>query len=83
MNIPLKPKQGHWLEAQVAAGRFSSVAEAVEAAVARLQVQDSVDDAWAKPFIDEAIAALDRGEGKPWVEGEALREIHARHAARK
>ena len=80
MNIPLPPDQEHWLKAQVAAGRFASLEEALSSAVAGLRAQDAIDDSWAKPLIDEALAALDRGEGTPWRKGEALEWIKARRA---
>jgi Arc/MetJ-type ribon-helix-helix transcriptional regulator len=78
MNIPLPRAQIEWLEAQVAAGRFASLEEALASAVARLQVLDTLDDAWAKPLIDEALEALDKGEGTPWRKGEILEKIKAR-----
>jgi antitoxin ParD1/3/4 len=78
MNIPLRPDQEDWLKAQVAGGRFTSLEEAVASAVAGLRAQEAVDDAWAQPLIDEALAALDRGEGTPWRKGEALERIKAR-----
>jgi antitoxin ParD1/3/4 len=77
MNIPLPPDQEDWLRAQVARGRFSSLEEAVASAVAGLRAQEAIDDAWTKPLIDEALAALDRGEGTPWRKGEALERIKA------
>lgn len=78
MNVPLLPPQEDWLKAQVAAGRFASLEEAVAAAVARLQAEDAIDDGWVKPLIEEALAALDRGEGTPFRKGEVLRKIKAR-----
>jgi Arc/MetJ-type ribon-helix-helix transcriptional regulator len=66
MNIPLLPAQEGWLRDQVAAGRFASIEEAVASAVASLQAQDATDDSWARPLIDEALQALDRGQGTPW-----------------
>jgi Arc/MetJ-type ribon-helix-helix transcriptional regulator len=80
MNVPLRPDQEDWLKAQVAAGRFASLEEAIASAVAGLRLQDAVDDAWAKPLIDEALEALDRGEGTPWRKGEALERIKARRS---
>jgi Arc/MetJ-type ribon-helix-helix transcriptional regulator len=80
MNIPLPPDQEEWLKAQVARGRFSSLAEAVASAVAGLRAQDAINDAWVKPLTDEALAALDRGEGTPWRKGEALERIKARRS---
>ena len=49
MNIPLPPDQEDWLKAQVAAGRFASLEEAIASAVAGLQAQEAFDDTWAKP----------------------------------
>jgi Arc/MetJ-type ribon-helix-helix transcriptional regulator len=49
MNIPLKKAQQDWLDAQVAAGRFASLADALAVAVARLQADDGVDDEWTRP----------------------------------
>lgn len=77
MNIPLPPAQEDWLKAQVAAGRFASLEDAIASAVAGLQVQDAIDDAWARPLIDEALGALGRGEGTPWRKGEVLEKIKA------
>jgi antitoxin ParD1/3/4 len=68
MNIRLKPDTEEWLKAQVAEGRFESVEEAVETLVAddRAQAQWTDDDlAWAKPYIEEGLAALERGETIP------------------
>lgn len=65
MTIQLSPEQQRWLEAQVAAGHFASLEQAVAVAVADLMatVEDDLD--WAKPLVDEAAAELDRGEGVP------------------
>ena len=78
MNIPLLPAHEEWLRDQVAAGRFASLEEAVASAVAGLKAQDAIDDSWAKPLIDDALQALDRGEGMPWHKGEVLEKIKAR-----
>jgi antitoxin ParD1/3/4 len=80
MNVPLKRQDEEWLESQVATGRFSSVAEAVAAAVAKLKSDDAIDDQWAKPLIDEALAALDRGERSVWEKGDAVKAIKATRA---
>jgi Arc/MetJ-type ribon-helix-helix transcriptional regulator len=66
MTVTLTPKQQAWLEAEVAAGHFASVEEAVQIAVAELmRPVDTRDLSWAKPYIDEARASLARGEGIP------------------
>ena len=67
MTVTLTPEQQQRLEAAVAAGQFSSVEEAVRAAVDRLIIEEAElgDLSWAKPYLDEARASLARGEGIP------------------
>jgi Arc/MetJ-type ribon-helix-helix transcriptional regulator len=65
MTIQLSPEQQQWLEAQVAAGHFSSLEQAVAVAIADLMAIAEDDLDWAKPLVDEAAAELDRGEGVP------------------
>jgi len=62
MNIRLSPEQQQWLEEQVAAGRFSSVDDAVATAVADLMAGEDGDLPWAVPYLDEAREAAARGE---------------------
>ena len=62
MTITLPPGLQKWLEAQVAAGRFSSVDDAIAVAVADLMAIDEDDLAWAKPYVDEALASVERGD---------------------
>jgi antitoxin ParD1/3/4 len=62
MNVNLSPKQRRWLEAEVSAGRFASVDEAVEIAVSALIAIEADDLAWAKPKVDEVRASVARGE---------------------
>jgi antitoxin ParD1/3/4 len=65
MTIQLSPEQQQWLEAQVAAGHFSSLEQAVAVAIADLMATTEDDLDWAKPLVDEAIASVERGEGIP------------------
>lgn len=60
MDIDLTPRQKAWLEAQVAAGRFTSVGEAVRDAVDR-SVVDSADWPNAIGEGDALIDALEQG----------------------
>ncbi|MEA2903944.1 MAG: antitoxin ParD1/3/4 [Alphaproteobacteria bacterium] len=62
MNITLRPEQRKWLEAQVAAGHFASIDEALAIAVADLMAIQSDDLAWAKPYVDRALASAARGD---------------------
>jgi Arc/MetJ-type ribon-helix-helix transcriptional regulator len=62
MNITLSPNQQKWLEAQVEAGQFGSVDEAVAVAVADLMAISYDDLVWAKSYLEEARAAAERGE---------------------
>jgi Arc/MetJ-type ribon-helix-helix transcriptional regulator len=48
----------------VAAGRFSSLDEAVAEAIDFLKSSDD-DLEWAKPLVDEGLAELDKGEAIP------------------
>jgi antitoxin ParD1/3/4 len=84
MNVRLKPDTEEWLKAQVAEGRFPSVEEAVEALVADDRAQASLaneDLSWAKPYIDEGIAALERGDVIPAEEVYA--ELRAKFSTRR
>jgi antitoxin ParD1/3/4 len=62
MNVTLPPDQQKWLEAQVAAGAFASVDEALATAVADLMAIHSDDLAWAKPYVDQARNSIARGD---------------------
>jgi antitoxin ParD1/3/4 len=62
MNISLPPEQREWLEAEVAAGHFSSIDEALAVAVADLKALMEDDLTWAKPYVDEARASVARGD---------------------
>ena len=63
MTITLTPEQQERLEAAVAAGHFASVEAAVPAAVDLiLMPADTSDLSWAKPYLDEARAQIERGE---------------------
>ncbi len=60
MHIELSPRIEALLHAQVAAGHFTSIEEAVTAAVLGMPLSDDKlgDLAWAKPLIDEADVAI-------------------------
>jgi len=62
MNVSLPREQLEWLEAEVAAGHFSSIDEALAVAVADLKALSEDDLAWAKPYVDEARDQVARGE---------------------
>ena len=62
MQISLTPEQHDWLEAKVAAGQFGSVEEAAAAAIADSMAGEIDDMAWAKTYVDEARAAVARGD---------------------
>jgi antitoxin ParD1/3/4 len=61
MNITLPADQRKWLEAEVAAGRFDSIDDALATAVAELMAIDADDLAWAKPYVEQARASVARG----------------------
>ena len=62
MTITLTPEQQKWLEAEVAAGRFASVEDAVRLAIDLFMPVDTTDLSWAKPYLDEARGQVARGE---------------------
>jgi antitoxin ParD1/3/4 len=62
MSISLPKEQLEWLEAEVAAGHFSSIDEALSLAVAELQSLHENDLTWANPYVDEARDQVARGE---------------------
>jgi antitoxin ParD1/3/4 len=70
MTVSLKAEQVKWLEQQVAAGRFESLDEALELAVATLMSIEGDDLEWAKPLVEEARASLARGQG---ISAEAMK----------
>jgi antitoxin ParD1/3/4 len=66
MAIILAPDQEQWLQAHVTRGDFPSVEAAarqlIDECIAEWSAQESDDLAWAKPFVDEARAAVAGGE---------------------
>lgn len=62
MGYQLNAAQARKLEAFISAGEFESVEEAIDTAIAGLEI-DTSDLDWTKPLIEEAEASLARGEG--------------------
>lgn len=66
MPITLTPQQEAWLKAHVASGDFASVEEAarqlIDERIAERAAEEGDDLAWAKPYVDEARAAVARGD---------------------
>jgi len=61
MNISLPPAQQAWLEAKIAAGDFASFEDAVQHMIAERMAFEADDMAWAKPYVEEARADVERG----------------------
>lgn len=76
MNITLPREHQEWLEAQVKAGVYRSIDDALTYFVAEHMDADLDDLDWAKPLVQEGRAALERGEGL------TLEEHRARIAAK-
>jgi antitoxin ParD1/3/4 len=80
MTITLNPDQEAWLKTRVASGDFASVEDAarklIDERIAELAHAEDDDMAWAKPYVDEALAEVARGEEI------TLEEHKARNAAR-
>lgn len=62
MNITLPREHQEWLEAQVKAGVYRSIDDALTYFVAEHMDADLDDLDWAKPLVDEARASAERGE---------------------
>jgi len=66
MTITLTPEQEAWIQAHVASGDFASVEEAarqlIDERIAGRAAEETDDLSWAKPYVDEARAAVARGE---------------------
>jgi antitoxin ParD1/3/4 len=79
MPITLTPEQEAWLQSHVATGAFASIEAAarqlIDEHIAERELEDD-DLNWAKPLVDEGLAALERGECM------SLEEHKARNAAR-
>jgi antitoxin ParD1/3/4 len=76
MHITLPREQQEWLEAQVRAGAYDSIDDALSQFVGEHMNLDIDDLDWAKPLVDEARASIARGEGM------TLQEHRARMAER-
>ena len=70
MTIRLKPELEKFVQAQVESGQYKSAEDAVNAAVAKAQIEQdlsdqdlSVEDIAA---IEEGLAQIERGEVIPW-----------------
>ena len=80
MTITLTPEQQACIDAHVARGDYASTEAAarslIDAAIMDLTMLHGDDLAWAKPLVDEALAASERGEVM------SLEEHRARNKAR-
>ena len=80
MTITLTPEQEALLGTLIARGDFSSIEEAarqlIDERIAERAAEEGDDLAWAKPYVDEARAAVARGDVL------TLDEHKARNAAR-
>ena len=83
MTITLNPDQEARIKTRVARGDFASVEEAarqlIDEALLERAREEHDDMAWAKPYVDEALAQVERGEEISLEEHEA--RIDARLAA--
>lgn len=65
MSISLTSEQKAWLTARVERGEFPSIDEAarrlIDERIAERMIEED-DLAWAKPYVDEALADAQRGE---------------------
>jgi Arc/MetJ-type ribon-helix-helix transcriptional regulator len=81
MNVSIEPDLAKFIEDEVRARRYDSADAAVNAAVLRLKAEhellaEEIDDDDVAA-IEEGLAQLQRGEGRPWEQVRA--EFKARH----
>ena len=62
MNIVLPLAQQEWLEKRIAHGEFASADDAVQQMIAERMALEADNLEWAKPYVDEARAAVARGD---------------------
>ena len=66
MTITLTAEQQAWLEAYVARGDFPSIEDAarqlIDERLAERAIEEEDDLSWAKLYVDEALAAVARGD---------------------
>ncbi len=78
MTITLSNDPQKWLEAQVAAGNFSSIEEAVAIAITDLKAVAEDDLSWAKPHLNKARQSIAAGHV---ISGEDfVQELDAKNA---
>ena len=75
MTITLNPDQEARIKARVASGDFASIEEAarqlIDEALVERALEENDDMAWTKPYVDEALAEVERGEEITLEEHEA------------
>ena len=75
MTVSLSPDQLAWIEARIARCDYPDVDEAVRdllaTGIAEHEEAETDDMAWAKPLVDEALAAVERGDTMTLKEFEA------------
>jgi antitoxin ParD1/3/4 len=62
MTFSLTPQQQAWLTARVTRGDYPSVADAVRQLIDDRIAEEGDDLDWAKPYVDEALAAVANGD---------------------
>jgi len=66
MTISLTPEQQSLLHAHVARGDFASIEQAarqlIDERIAERAIEEQDDLAWARPYVDEALADVARGD---------------------
>ena len=66
MSITLTPEQENWLKTHVESGDFASIEAAarqlIDERIAERAIEEGDDLAWAKPYVDEALAAAAAGD---------------------
>jgi antitoxin ParD1/3/4 len=86
VKIELTPEHEDWIRREVAAGRYTSVDQAIGTALARFIADEESPGAfdedldWAKPLIEEGIADADAG--RLLTADEVMEQVRARLRAK-
>ena len=79
MKIVLKPHQEAYLRTLVSDGGFDTIEDALDTLIPA----EPQDDAWMKPYVDDALADVRSGEVSPWSLDDLASELRARHPGLK
>jgi antitoxin ParD1/3/4 len=80
MTISLTAEQQAWIDARIKRGEFTSTEDAarqlIEERISERDLEEIDDMLWARPYVDEALEAVKRGEFVTVQEHQARMDAH-------